>query len=51
MDAVADAHYVVLALPETAGSIGLFGRKMLAAMRSDAVLLLHNFGRAIETAD
>ncbi len=38
-DAVADAHYVVLALPETAGSIGLFGRKMLAAMRSDAVWL------------
>jgi len=38
-EAVADAHYVVLALPETAGSIGLFGRDVLAAMRSDAVLL------------
>lgn len=38
-EAVADVHYVVLALPETAGTIGLVGREVLAAMRSDAVLL------------
>jgi phosphoglycerate dehydrogenase-like enzyme len=38
-EAVSDAHYVVLALPETPGSVGMFGRPALAAMRSDAVLL------------
>ena len=37
--AVADAHYVVLALPETAGSVGMFGSDILSAMRRDAVLL------------
>ncbi len=37
--AVSDAHYVVLALPETPDSIGMFGEPVLAAMRSDAVLL------------
>jgi D-2-hydroxyacid dehydrogenase (NADP+) len=37
--AVADAHYVILALPETSDSIGLIDREVLAAMRTDAVLL------------
>jgi phosphoglycerate dehydrogenase-like enzyme len=49
-DAVADAHYVVLALPETAGSIGLFGREMFAAMRSDAVLLNLARGSIVDEA-
>jgi phosphoglycerate dehydrogenase-like enzyme len=36
---VEDAHYVVLALPETAGSVGMIGSDVLSAMRPDAVLL------------
>ncbi|TFG65858.1 MAG: D-2-hydroxyacid dehydrogenase [Gemmatimonadales bacterium] len=48
IEAVADAHYVVLALPETAGSIGLFGREVLAAMRSDAVLLKLSRGSIVD---
>ncbi|MFQ5530357.1 MAG: D-2-hydroxyacid dehydrogenase [Gemmatimonadota bacterium] len=38
-EAVADAHYVVLALPETTGTVGAFGEQVLASMRPDAVLL------------
>lgn len=49
-EAVADAHYVVLALPETPGSIGLFGHEMLAAMRSDAVLLNLARGSIVDEA-
>ncbi len=37
--ALAAAHYVVLALPETPASSGLIGPDELAAMRPDAVLL------------
>ena len=39
LQSVADAHYVVLTLPETAGSVGMIDADVLAAMRSDAVLL------------
>lgn len=38
-DAVADAHYVVLALPETAESESLVDRELLAGLRADCVLL------------
>jgi phosphoglycerate dehydrogenase-like enzyme len=38
-EAVADAHYVVLALPETAESVSLVDRELLAGMREDCVLL------------
>lgn len=38
-DAVADAHYVVLALPETAGSVGLIDAGVIAELRPDGVLL------------
>ena len=36
---MADAHYVVLALAETAGTEGLMSRDVLAALRPDCVLL------------
>lgn len=38
-DAVADANYVVLALPETAGSAGLIDAGVIAGLRPDCVLL------------
>lgn len=38
-EAVADAHYVVLSLPETAASEGLFDADLLATLRPEAVLL------------
>ena len=38
-DAVADAHYVVLALPETAESESLVDGELLAGLREDCVLL------------
>lgn len=37
--AVADAHYVVLALPETPESVSLVDRELLAGLRDDCVLL------------
>jgi phosphoglycerate dehydrogenase-like enzyme len=39
IQSVADADYVVLALPETAGSVGMIGPDVLSSMRTDAVLL------------
>ena len=47
-DAVADAHYVVLALPETSESIGLVDEGFLAWMRQDAVLLNLSRGTLVE---
>lgn len=38
-DAVVDAHYVVLALPETAESVSLVDVEFLAGLREDCVLL------------
>lgn len=38
-DAVADAHYVVLSLPETSETESLVDRRMLAGLREDCVLL------------
>lgn len=38
-EAVEGAHYVVLALPETAGTEGLVDRELLARLRPDCVLL------------
>lgn len=38
-EAVVDAHYVVLALPETAGTERLVDRELLAELRADCVLL------------
>lgn len=46
--AVEDAHYVVLALPETAGSVGLFDAAMLGALRPDAVLLNLSRGTLVD---
>jgi phosphoglycerate dehydrogenase-like enzyme len=37
--ALAEAHYVVLSLPETPGTTGLIGREELARMRPEGVLL------------
>jgi len=50
LEAVSDAHYVVLALPETPDSTGMFGKPALAAMRSDAVLLNLARGSIVDEA-
>lgn len=47
-DAVADAHFVVLALPETAETVALADRSFLAAMRSDAVLMNVSRGSLVD---
>jgi phosphoglycerate dehydrogenase-like enzyme len=48
LEAVSDAHYVVLALPETAGSVGLVDAGVLAALRRDCVLLNLARGTIVE---
>lgn len=48
--AVADAHYVVLALAETAGTEGLVDREILAGLRPDCVLLNLARGSIVDEA-
>lgn len=47
-EAVADAHYVVLALAETAGTEGLVDRDLLAEFRPDCVLLNLSRGSIVD---
>lgn len=47
-EAVADAHYVVLALAETAGTEGLVNRDLLAELRPDCVLLNLSRGSIVD---
>lgn len=47
-EAVADAHYVVLALAETAGTEGLVDRDLLAELRPDCVLLNLSRGSIVD---
>lgn len=47
-DAVAEAHYVVLALPETEGSVALVDRALLAEMREDCTLLNLSRGSLVD---
>lgn len=49
-DAVADAHYVVLSLPETSQTESLFDRPMLARLREDCVLLNLARGSLVDEA-
>lgn len=49
-EAVAAAHYVVLALPETAGTEGLVDRELLAGLRPDCVLLNLARGNIVDEA-
>lgn len=49
-DAVSDAHYVVVALAETAESAGLVDAGVLAGMRPDAVLLNLARGSIVDEA-
>lgn len=50
LEAVRDAHYVVLALPETAGSVGMIDDEVIAALRPDCVLLNLSRGTIVEEA-
>ncbi|MFW6084676.1 MAG: D-2-hydroxyacid dehydrogenase [Gemmatimonadota bacterium] len=47
-EAVAEAHYVVLALAETAGTEGLVDRELLAKLRPDCVLLNLSRGSIVD---
>lgn len=47
-EAVAEAHYVVLALAETAGTEGLVDRDLLAKLRPDCVLLNLSRGSIVD---
>jgi phosphoglycerate dehydrogenase-like enzyme len=49
-DAVREAHYVVLALPETAGSVGMIGEDVIASLRGDCVLLNVARGTIVDEA-
>lgn len=46
--AVADAHYVVLALPETEESVALVDRELIARMRADCTLLNLSRGSLVD---
>lgn len=49
-DAVADAHYVVLSLPETSETESLVDSRMLAGLRDDCVLLNLARGNLVDEA-
>ncbi len=49
-DAVADAHFVVLSLPETSETESLVDRRMLARLRQDCVLLNLARGSLVDEA-